>query len=302
MVLCSVTIIVGALCPSTTSAITADEIINGLEQREQSIKTIHGEFDVWAQIRTNDGNTEEIEKQYEWTKNGNTQKLITEYKMLPERLKPKEQNNICPTCPNPMKMHVMANKEIRLFDGQTTQQFLPESNSAAIFPGDQIFFAGKVPEDWLMKRIKRKSLSVFLKQQDNFLKYTGDINLEGQRCHILEFSDHNTYDGKLYIVDGQKLFTTKFEINIINHNLPFNTREEDIFSDFKSYGNITLPSKVTVTVYDVYPEKEQLSMKEIFTVKKLEINGQITNSDLSMRLPVGTRVHDSVANKDFVVH
>jgi len=302
LILCPIVILlgIGMLCPSAMQGITAEDIVSQLEQREQGIKSIRGKFSVWAQILMNDGNMVELEKQYDWVKKGAIQKLTSEFKLIPARFKQNEPNKGCEGCPNKMTARIMTEKEIRTFNGQVTKRFLPESNTASISSGSQMFFLGKVPADWLLPRIKEKPLSAFLKQ-DRTLRYAGDVNLEGQICHLLEFTKSNT-NGKLYLTDKQGgLVPVKYEDYIINHTLPFNTRVEDIFSEFRRYGDITMPTKVTVSVFRVYPDKEQLEMKEIFTVEQLDVNVQIPDADLLMQFPAGTHVHDLVSGTDYVV-
>jgi len=284
-ILCSIGILLGPFCSSATLAITEEEIVSQLVQREQSIKSIYGKFNLSAQILMNDGNKVEVEKQYEWIKKDNIQKLTLEFKSIPAKFK---------------DTTIMTEKEIRSFDGQVTKQFLPESKRASIFSGGQMFSLGKVPADWLFLRIQEKSLSVYLKQDSMSLKYAGEMKLEERKCHLLELAGPKT-NGKLYLADEQGLFPAKFDVNLINHTLPFNTRGEYIFSEFKHYGNIIMPTKVIVSVFRVYPDKEQLEMKEIFTVEQLEVNTQIPDTDLLIQFPAGTRVYDSVADKDYVV-
>ncbi|MGB8225450.1 MAG: hypothetical protein WCE45_01090 [Sedimentisphaerales bacterium] len=300
LVLCLTAILFEVLSPAAILAITTEDIVSQLEQKEQSIKSIHGKFNVRAQNLMNDGNTVEIEEQYEWAKRDNIQKLIREYKSIPEKFEQKEPYKECPNCPN-MIMRTAIEKEIRAFDGNVTKLFLPGSNSGRVYIGDQQLLLGKMPADWLLSRVKKKPLSAFLKEDCTFLKYVGDVNLEGRICHLLEFTTPKS-NGKLYVTDEQGLVPVKYESNITNHKLSYNTRGEYIYCEFKHYGNITMPTKVIVNVYRVYPDREQLAIKEVFTVEQLEINKQIPDTEVLLQFPAGTHVHDSVTNKNYVVN
>jgi hypothetical protein len=300
LILCSTIILLGLSNPSGALAITTEDIISGLGQREQSIKTIFGKFILSDQIMMNDGNMVEFEKQYVWAKNGSIQKITEEYKTIPERFKQKEPYKNCTSCPNTMNVRMMTEKEFKSFDGQFTKRLFPDSNQGGVYSGSQSFSSGKMPADWLLLRMKEKPLSAFLKQ-DRMPKYVGDVNLEGRTCHLLEFTNSNT-NGKLYLKNEQgELVPVKYDDYIIDRSLPHNIRIEYIFSGFRKYDNITLPTTVIESIYNVYPGREELITQEIFTVEQLEVNTQIPESDLSIQFPAGTRVNDTVENKKYIV-
>lgn len=300
LILCSMAILLGVLFPSASLAMTAEDIVSQLTQREQGIISIRGKFNVWAQIRMNDGEMVELEKQYEWAKSGDIQKVSEEYKLIPERFKQNEPNSVCKGSSHKIIQRIMTEKKIRAFDGNVSKMFYPENNNGSIHPGKQGFNFGKMPADWLLLRLKKKPFSVFLKQDTTSLKYAGLVQLDGRRCHLLEISTPQTNE-RLYLADEQGLVPVRFESNIINRTLPHNTRGEHIFSEFKRYGNITMPTRVVVSVFDVYPDREQLAMKEIFTVEQMDVNIQIPDADLLIQFPPGTHVFDSVANKIYIV-
>lgn len=301
LVLCSITILLGVLFPSASLAMTAEEIVSQLAQREQDIISIRGKFNVWAQIRMNDGNMMELEKQYGWVKSGIIQKLEKKYyKLIPERFKQNEPNNACKVGSHKMIQRVRTEKIVRAFDGDVSKMFYPENNNGSIHPGKHNFNFRKMPADWFLLRFKKEPFSVFLKDDNTSLKYTGLVQLEGRTCHLLEITTPQT-NKKLYLADEQRLVPVRFESNIINRTLPHNTRAEYIFSEFKRYGNINMPTRVVVSVFDVYPDRVQLATKEIFTVEQMDVNIPIPNADLLIQFPPGTRVSDLVANKSYIV-
>lgn len=294
-------IFLGVLFPSVSLAITSEEIVLQLAQREQDIISIRGNFNVSAQIRKNDGNIMELERKYEWVKSGDIQKLSEEYyQLIPEIFRQDEPNSVCKESSNKMNQFVMTKKLVRGFDGKVSKMFYPEKNNGSIHPGKQAFNFGKMPADWLLLRLKKEPFSVYLKDDNTSVEYTGLVQLEGRTCHLLEITTPQT-NKKLYLADEQGLVPVRFESNIINRTLPHNTRAEYIFSEFNHYGNITLPTRVVVSVFDVYPDREQIANMEIFTVEQMDVNISIPNADLRIKFPPGTRVSDWVADKSYIV-
>ena len=177
---------------------------------------------------------------------------------------------------------------------------MPASKQGRISSGSEWFFMMMSPAHWLVPIFEGKYLSDYLKEEGTQLKYAGKVNLEGQTCHFLVFSSL-TSDGLLCLIEEKGWAPKKLVLNSNPKTLNFNTRVEYLFSDFKQYGDITFPMRVVREMYDVYPDREDCDVKEVFTVTNLQVDTQIPDTDLFIKFPVGTRIFDTTQKKDYIV-
>lgn len=276
------------LLVSKGAASSAEELIKGLAMRERNITTLTGEFRLKAEYLKN-GVLEKWEKLYKWIKKGKMQKMSSEYLSFPESFKEVKPSEECKGC----SVITETGEEIRFFDGEVTKTYFARTKQASIQPGDYVSIR-KTPADWLLLRFGGKPLSVFLKQENMNVTYTGKKKLGTEICHLLEFSKDEKMRGKLYLSDNKGLVPTRFEIEIKNTSAAFNTKGVHTFKKFRNYGGIWFPRRMDCVIYNVYPHRKEVAAKEILDVKGLQVNIEVPQKDIILKFPSGTLVSDSI--------
>lgn len=290
---CLLIAMIGILLVSEGMSLTPEELVESLSAREQSITSLKGKFRLNSQLLLK-GKFENIEMMYEWTRKDKMQKLTIEYLSFPESFK-----KCCPKAQcGQFRTIIETGRIVKTFDGEITTTYFVEKKQAMIHRGNYIF---ETPADWLLLRFAQKPLSTFLKQQDMDIVYIGQVELQNEICHLLEFSDNNKRKGRIYLSENKGFTPVKFEIEIGELSDTPITKVIYILSKFRDFENIWLPQEVTCHAYDVYADREEVIMKEIMTVNKLQVNIEISPEDFIIKLPPRTHVHDSILGIDYKV-
>ncbi len=288
-----------ALFNSKVMAFTSEELVEKLAMREQGIKTLKGKFNLKAEYPINiKGKLEKLEKSYEWIVKGQMQKITDEFISFPESLK---ETRFGSESGGGFGV-IETSKHITSFDGETTKDLAVERRQGIIRKGDDLL-QRKNPSDWLLLRFGGKSLSAFLKQEGITVAYLGEKKLQEQLCHLLEFSKDQKTTNKLFLSDANGPAPVRFELfepKIKNSSLP-DFKAIYVFSKLRNFGGIWLPQEVVLTVYDVYTDRQEVVMKESFIVNELQVNIDIPQEELFLKLPPGTHVQDSILNSFYTV-
>lgn len=288
-VVCLLTVMVSTLFVRKGAALTAKEIMKTLRTREESIKTAKGNFEL------KDNSPRKTKVLYKWARKGEMQKLTEQYISSPRNITSISKGEKVITRPSP-KRHVI------FFDGEVMKRYTPEFKHCLITAESPIQspLPDSIPADWFLFRLGTKPLSVFL-EEDADAVYAGTEKLHGEVCHLLNFSTGQGKSYGLYLSDKKGLAPIRLEEKWKDPSLPYDVKVVKTFGKFHNYGDIWLPSRVVSTIYSVYPDREEMLVRRTLIVKDLEVNIEIPQDDIILRLPSGTHLQNTILRINYTV-
>jgi len=148
-------------------------------------------------------------------------------------------------------------------------------------------------------------------QQDVALKIAGSERVDGDDCVVLEASSHITYGGltslvrdRIWINPSKGYSVVRVQVREQGGVYTFNHLMSDIEVSLRNYGNgLWAPAQITFTEYRL--NKEGQSYKDSERTIKYDpgfrINTGVTDADLLLRLPSGTKVNDKSLGTQYTV-
>lgn len=294
-VICMLTGMVSSLFVPKGTALTAKEIIKVLRMREESLKTLKGQSELETNFYKTEREPTRTKALYKWIKKGEMEKLTEQYISSPRNITQISKGGKVITRPSPKR-------RVIFFDGEIMKRYTPEFKHCLITAESPIQspMPDSIPADWFLIRFGTKPLSVFL-EEDADAVYAGTEKLHGEVCHLLKFSKGQGEWYELYLSDKKGLAPIRLQGWRKNLPVPYDVKTVKTFSRFRNYGDIWLPCKVVSTIYYVYPDREEVATKKILLVRDLEVNIEIPQDDIILRLPSGTHVQNTILKINYAV-
>ncbi|HQH72458.1 MAG TPA: hypothetical protein PK360_10300 [bacterium] len=175
---------------------------------------------------------------------------------------------------------VQKTMQIKLFDASFTADYDPNQQSLMIMPLGE----------------RRRETIPFLAHEIVYQLDENTVSVSSQDNHYILEASRNPYDSSTFVFSPGRSFIPE---KITRNTLAWYTEHE--YADFVTYNGFTIPHTILIQQYNQHPVTNEFWLKyEItFKVTDFKMEDNMSEKDLDIVIPAGTRIYDGFTNTGF---